>query len=184
MKHSKLFFLGIAFVAFFFAVTPIASAAPAEALHNTWFELKISSKASAVDADNETLSKETIKTTAYMYVMQDGDGYTYDIICEVDPGMWDTTTSGGSFPFANPTEDNIFMQTKGWEIVTPDGLSMIVALSGQFKLKLKNGELKSASFSILGAYISESRAPQGDLYGAVKIKGKLIDEEKLPFELL
>ena len=147
-------------------------------LDNIWLELKISSKASAVDADNGTLEKETIKTTAYMNIRQDGDVYQYIIICEIAPDVW-SDTQHGSIPLANPTEDSIFMDGTWWELATQNGTPIRVLLSGQFKLKLQNGELKKAAFSSLGAYIADSDT-KIPLYGGIKITGKTIDEDKLP----
>jgi len=181
MKQIRIFFLGIAFVAVFFAGTSIAADAPDAPLDHTWFELKISSKAFSVYADNETLSKENIKMTAYMFIMQGGDEYEYAIICEDESGKWNDLT-GGIFPVSNPTEDDIFMGTHEWNLVTQDGTPILILLSGQFKLKRNKGILKNASFSTLGAFIDDSDT-EIPWYGGVKVKGKTIDDDKLPFEL-
>ena len=188
MKNFRSFFLAIACIAVFFAGTPTSSALSAgmcfgPPLDDTWFELKISAKACAVDNEEDAIEKESIKTIAYMYIEEDGDEYRYTIFCETSPGNWGPTGSD-TFPVANPTQFNIFLNDQ-WPIFTPDGTEMHIDLSGLFKLKLKMGCLSGGSFSTLGASITAGQNPSGlPLYGGVKIKGKAIDADKLPPEVI
>ena len=187
MKNFRTVFLAIACSAVFFAGTPTSSALSAEMcfgppMDGTWFELKISAKACAVDNDEGSVEKESIKTIAYMYITDEGAEYGYQIFSEIKffgQVDWYRTVSG-TFPFANPTQYNIFLNDQ-WHIETPDGTSINIDLSGLFNLKLNLGCLTGGSFSTLGASISSGENPEGlPLYGGVKIKGKTIDENKVP----
>ena len=181
MKHIKVFFLSIACIALFFAGTSTVSA---QTLDETFFKLDISTKGYAVDMDNETVSKETIKTTAYLHLWWElqWEEYLYTVHSEVKPGVWEITASD-RIPVPLPNEDTLFLHDALWPIDTPDGTLIAPTLSARIKVKLnKSGKLKNAVFSTLGAYIAFGITPEDALiYGGVHIRGTMINEQKLPF---
>jgi hypothetical protein len=184
MKKIKIFFLASAFIALFFAG---ASTVSAQALDNTWFKLHISTKGDAVEMDNEnisSISKENVKTTAYLYLWWDvnENEYRYTLHSEVEPGVWDITGSG-NIPAPLTTEETIFLHDELWVIAAPDGTVIMPAFSGRITVKLdKSGNLKNATFSTLGAYLMFGMTPEDTrIYGGIKMQGTLANERKLPF---
>jgi len=103
---------------------------------------------------------------------------------ETGTGIW--TSSGVLDNYIDPefcTEEYIFMPHLYMAAQKPDGTILGLYITGSIITKLdKLGELSRATFASMGAEVPIGTASDGAMiYGGAKVKGKLIDEEKLPF---
>jgi len=182
MKQIKMMFVALGFVAL---VCAGASTASAQALDDTWFKVDMSFKGEAVDTDDSSISKLSIKTSGYLYIYDTGAAYETQIFSEVDEGVWNVT-GGGTIPPEFITDDEIFMPIQSWVFITPDPTQLAASLSGKFKVKLnKDDSLKKATFSTQGATVLPLPfTPENDiLFGKIKVKVKMIDVDDLPPEV-
>ena len=182
MKKIRLIFSAIVLAAVVLAGSGLAFA---QVLEGAWFKLSVSVKGYTVGA-GEVISKASFKANSYLYLMWDGGSRHYDCIRynETGPGIW--TSSGVMNGYIDPefcTEEYIFMPHVYMAAQKPDSTLLGFYITGLITTKLdKFSELKSATFSSLGAEVPIGTAPDGAaIYGGAKVKGKLIDEEKLPF---
>ena len=184
----------------------LAGPAAAQELDGAWFKMKF--KSQAVEAsggfDASGPPKAVVKGTAYMFFELNepdgepsGESYRVTIWSEVFPGNWSPGLGidglPGTFEFnlqgpdealLNLTEITVFVPGNGPP--PPDGvvLGFDGLMTGVFKLKLKNDELKSASFKTLGGLILDGTADGfTGLAGGFSMRGKTINPNKLPFDL-
>jgi len=181
MKQIKIFFLGIAFVAVFLTGNTTVSA---QVLDDAWFQLSISTKGSAVDTDDgSVISKVSLKTTAYMHLIWNTDEYLLHVHSENGPGDWVQSTAT-TLEVLTSTEDNVFMPAENqWTIWSPDGSRINYLVSGHFQNKMDSfGGLSKTKLKILSAVIVDNLNSENEqLFGAIKMKAKMINEDALPF---
>lgn len=163
-----------------------------QVLDNTWFEIKVKAKGMVVNPD-ESVAKGKLNTKAYMHVWWSGEPdnmYIYDIFSEIGEDNW-AFTSGDAFGLTTASEEYIFLGDYWFGIAEKSGGFLGIYLTAYFKtiLDKKTGELKKATFESFGAEAPGPGDPgssldgMNDFYGGVSLKGKLIDESKLPFVL-
>jgi hypothetical protein len=152
-----------------------------------WFKLKAKVRGYSVGMD-ETASKWRTKFDAYLYLDGEGDNesafYYYLVVCEVEPDIWEVVTSGELR--ASEAEGIFFLSDMFFAFVNPDGTFINNYTTSIIKTKVNRfGELKKANFRTLGSevYWGIDASDNSTLFGRTKIKGKLIDPEKLPFDL-
>jgi len=186
------------------ALTTLVGDARAQALDDVWFKVTLNVNAGALTTGGD-LEKAKGKVTAYLRVVPavgaiaGGDegalptvGYDFESFCEVDPGVWEST-GVGSFLTAGSNEDamigtDLSPDSCGIPLVVrvpdEDSSELNVLFVARLKLKFdKQAQLKSAKFNSSGALISFGTGGEDLLVGGVKLKGKLIPIEKLPFSL-
>lgn len=190
-QYSKIFCSVLVAVTVILAGNSIAYT---QVLDDTWFELKVKAKGMAVDPD-ETVKKGKLSTKAYMYVIwnEAESAYQYAIISEYSKDKWDDFSYGEFTPTLSTSEEYIFLADYWMGIAEESGAFISFYCTAYFNVVLdkKTGELKKATFESLGAEIygpdeedpeySSTLDGENDFYGGVTLKGKLIDESKLPF---
>jgi len=179
MKQIKMLALAVGCIAL---LCSVASTAAAQApLDNTWFQIDASIKAELLTPANGSVTKENLKRTAYLFVAENGGGYGWWLFSETSLGVWNSISSG-SIPSLFITDAGIFTQLCTWQIATPGPTQVVLYLHGKFTPNLnKDGSLKKAGFSVLGATIINTFSPAGEIiFGTAKIKAKMIDEADLP----
>jgi len=178
MKQIRMFFVAIGCLALLFAG---ASTVSAQALADTWFKVDISVKGAIIDSGDSSAKKANVKRTAYMFIYVDTGVYGIELFSERNEGVY-SSSGGGSIPPEFVTEEGLFTTLQTWVFYTSDPTAIALYLSGKFKVTLKKGELKSATFSTLGAtVVPNTFNSDGDfLTGKAKVKVKMIDEDDLP----
>jgi hypothetical protein len=165
-------------------VLALGQTAFAQRLDETWFKLNVSAKGFSVGPD-EVISKTSFKATAYLSLEWDEGNSHYDctLVCETSPGMWASQALDGFIDPEFCTEDYIFLPDSDWTVYAPDGSSIHFYFTALVRSKVNtSNELTGATFFTLGAEVNSGETKDGHpVYGGAKVKGKLIDEEKLPF---
>jgi len=151
-----------------------------------WFKLKVIGRGYSVGMD-ETVSKWRTKFDAYLYLDGEGDNesafYYYLVVCEVEPDIWEVVT-GGELN-AIEAEGKFFLPDMFFTFVNPDGTFIANYTTSMINIKVNRfGKLKRTKFKTLGSevYWGIDALDNSTLFGRSKIKGKLIDPEKLPFD--
>lgn len=178
-------------------------------LDGTWWQLKMKAKGATVSNLDGSIGKASVKATAYMFLSSEvlkGEGidssfgddgfplYSYTMVTNVD-GEWQ-----GLFG------DTLFVNGIDGSLVTDSFMGFILdegdvggRFTGQFKLKLVQGEdegflvPKKGKLKTLGAELfSSALFPEGNdnegkafhrFFGSMRITGKLVPPQKLPFDL-
>jgi len=155
--------------------------ASAQALDSVWFQLNISAKGYSVEGDE--VIKGGFKTTAYLFLewLEPDSEYRYILVCNTPKGWSETSTD--RFPLTISSEDYIFIPDKEFIVSDPAGFNINISWTALIRAKLDaSGEVSSATFSTLGAHVYDGVNPEDDtVYGGASIKGKTIDESKIPF---
>jgi hypothetical protein len=190
------------FVALLFTAL-LAPSSHGQRLDDTWFKLTVNVNGIAVTSSSD-VAKAKGKFVAYMDVRESLVGapegftgfiYDFTIWSEVLDDVW-VPFSIGSFFTVGPDELAMIGPGPGPDNV---GVRMIFGLPGagaegggdnltvdaimSLKIKTdKQGALKGANLKSLGAVVPEGISEGELLFGGAKIKGKLLDVSKLPFD--
>lgn len=181
MKAARIFLYGITLAAI---VLLQAGPASAQRLDGAWFKLKVSAKGYSV-GPGEVISRAGFKATAYLLLELDAGNGNYDcrLYCETAPGTWAAQVLDGFIDPEFCTEDYIFMPDSDVTVYAPDGSYVHMYFTALIRSKVdKLDELCGAAFSVLGAEVDDGETAEGDtIYGGAKVKGKVVDESKVPF---
>lgn len=164
-------------------IAPAAS--QAQALDGQWFKLRTAGRGYALGTD-DSISRWNFKSTAYMYVEWDNESsqYNYFVACEVAPGVW-AIVDGDSFP--DSATRYYFLPDAHFIFVNPDGSYIENYTTSRIKANFRKRDLslKGARLNTLGTEVYWGKnSDNATLYGRANIRGRLIDEDKLPFDRL
>jgi len=161
-----------------------SASAQAPILDGQWFKLNAFGRGYAIGMD-ESIGRWNGQFNAYMHVMWDAEDnrYAYEVVCEIGPGMWVTAVTDGSFP--DCINNYCFLPDAFFIFTKPDGSFIYNYTTSLIKAKISNsGDLKNASFRSLGSEVFYGLdSDNATLLGRTKVKGRLVDEEDLPFDL-
>jgi hypothetical protein len=153
-------------------------------VQDQWFKLKVRANGFAFDAEDNS-RKWKQKTPAYLYIGGDNESAYYMIVCEVEPGVW-AVVDGSEDIWATFSEGtNYIFSDMDFTFVNPDGSLMFGWTTAIIKMKINRfEELRRAKFRSLGAEVigGFDASDNSTVLGKAKIKGKLVDPEKLPFD--
>ncbi len=187
------------------SLVALSANARSQALDDVWFKVTMKVNGGAITPSGD-LEKAKGSVVAYMHVSLDespaentggaegfsATSYLFDVISETAPGVFQQSSTG-SFLTTGPDELAMVGSLIGpnscgipIQVVVPDEDATILNLLFVARLKLKFDKqdmLKSASFKSSGAMMPYGSGDGDVLVGGVKLKGKMIPEEKLPFDV-
>jgi hypothetical protein len=165
-------------------------------LDGTWWKLNVKAKGYTVDPETGAAAPGSFSTTAYMYLSAnlpaDGGGgtpaYNYAMYTETAPGLF-SNEYGDTF-LVDGLDANSHHALTVNTFMGFDTVAQAVAANHTGKLTIKvdgEGALKSAKLKTLAGEVADSTldtsVPGSRFHGSLKITGKTIDPEDLPFEL-
>ena len=163
---------------------------------DAWFKLKVSAKGYSVRDDASTPKKVQGTFTMYVHmypaplVAPPADAptlpstyYAFDFWTQVGPGQW-VESYGGTDYIESTDGSYFFISDYNCFLTAEDGASMSCWMTAMLKVKRgKDGSIKSATFTSLGAEIYNGTMPDGSgIRGGVKVVGRMIKPSKLPFD--
>ena len=158
----------------------LATTAQAQALDDTWFKVKATTKGVTIHEDG-TIKQQEGASTHYVHLTWTDASYAMQVWSEVDKDVWQLASSTGSQVEAgNPhcvfTDVEI---TFGGE----EGRWVAGFLTACIYVKLdKQGHLKNATFKTLGGEAVDGTLDGEHEYrGSLRVTGKLAKPEQLPF---
>ena len=174
MKRIASMLVFVALLVFF-----AAPEAPGQVLNNTWFSVKAAAKGYVMDLAGEIPTPASFSTTCYLHLLP-GSVYTYEnsIYCQDASGEW--LQENWSAFRVNGTDDGIGFN---WQTSWYNGDRGFEAYSTVRIAVKKNssGAVTKAAFKSIGCVVSAALFEERDFYGGCSLKGKLVDEDDLPF---
>lgn len=155
------------------------SGAPGQVLDNQWFAVKASAKGYLMDLAGEVPTPASFTAICYLHLLP-GSVYTYEnsIYCQDASGGWIAEQWS---PFRlNGVDDGIGYN---WQAAWSNGNKGFEAYS-TVRISVKkdsSGAVTKATFKSTGCVVSAAIFDGRDFYGGCSLRGKLVDEDDLPF---
>ncbi|MBM3984492.1 MAG: hypothetical protein FJ296_02185 [Planctomycetes bacterium] len=167
-------------------------------LDNTWWKLKVGARGYTVDVGTGAAAPGVFSTTAYMYLaaaaapLGDGGGggggtpaYDYEMVTETAPNVWSSAYGIFSVDRLDANLNHALTVNTFMGFITESG-NVAANHTGRLTIKVDGeGALVSAKLKTLAGEVTESTLdPSGmgnRFWGSLKIAGKTIDPEDLPF---
>jgi len=162
----------------------LAPSATAQLLDGQWIKLKVKAKGFTLDMSSVD-AKATYSDTVYLFLTVDGPEYDYSITYENAPGEWTTMLFHNCFQPAGGVDSGIVVD-HSMTVPGMDGVSITFSTTFRITFTLDGeGALKKAKVKSDSGHITVGTLDgTNDFFGSVTLKGKTVDPEDLPFEIM
>ena len=158
----------------------LAAGARAQSLDDTWFKVKATTKGVTIHEDG-TIKPQAGAATQYVHLAWEGENYQIQVWSEVAVDVWELVKTTSS-PVEAGNPHCVFTDVE-ITFAGEDGRWIAGWLTACIYVKLdKQGHLKSANLKTLGGETTDGTLDgTHDFRGSLKVTGKLVKPEKLPF---